>query len=110
MKLKQNISGGTSLPTEEEDVDEHYKILTEKHGDSYSVPQWRLWARTIHCETHSDYDTPPPLPMFGPQPKKNLKNRNSHSPKHFAHLISHLALVYLCPARLGYYHLGKAVI
>ena len=77
MKRIQNISGGTSFPTEEEDVDEHCKILTEKHGDSFSVPQRHLWARTIHCGTHSDYDTPPPLPMFGPQTKKPKKEELS---------------------------------
>ena len=30
-----------------------------------------------HCDTHSDYDTPPPLPMFGPQPKKPKKEELS---------------------------------
>ena len=44
-------NGSTSSRLEEEDVDEHFKILTEKHGDAYSVPQRRLWARTIHCNT-----------------------------------------------------------
>ena len=27
---------------EKHDVEEHFKILTEKHGDTYSVPQRRL--------------------------------------------------------------------
>ncbi len=35
-KRKEN---GSSSKQEEEDVDEHYKILTEKHGDTYTVPQ-----------------------------------------------------------------------
>ena len=61
---------GTSSKHDEEDVDEHDKTLTEKHGDSFSVPQKRLWARTLHCGTHDSYDTPPALPMFGPQPKR----------------------------------------
>ena len=62
-------NGGTSSKLEEDDVDEHYKVVTEKHGDAYSVPQRRLWARTIHCGTHDSHDTPPQLPMFGPPPK-----------------------------------------
>ena len=37
-------SGGTSSKLEEEDVDEHFRVLSEKHGDTYSVPQLRLWA------------------------------------------------------------------
>ena len=63
-------SGGTSSKLEEEDVDEHIKTLTEKHGDTYSIPQRRLWTQTIHCGTHDSYDTPPSLPMFGPPPKR----------------------------------------
>ena len=58
---------------EEDDVDEHFKILTEKHGDTYGVPQRRLWARTIHCGTHDSHDTPPALPIFGPLPKRPKK-------------------------------------
>ena len=34
-------SGGTSSK-QEEDVDELFKTLTDKHGDNYSVPQRRL--------------------------------------------------------------------
>jgi len=34
---KRNV--GTSSKLEEDDVDEHFRILTEKHGDTYSVPQ-----------------------------------------------------------------------
>ena len=63
----------TSSKLEEEDVDEHFRVLTEKHGDTYSVPQRRLWARTIHCSTHDSYDTPPALPMFGPPAKRAKK-------------------------------------
>ena len=71
---RKKRDGGTSSRLDEEDVDEHYKTLTEKHGDSFSVPQKRLWARTLHCGTHDSYDTPPPLPMFGPQPKRPKKD------------------------------------
>ena len=69
--------GGTSSKLDEEDVDEHYKTLTDKHGDTYSVPQRRLWARTLHCGTHDSFETPPPLPMFGPPPKRPKKDRDS---------------------------------
>ena len=71
--------GSTSSRHDEEDVDEHYKTLTDKHGDTYSVPQRRLWARTLHCGTHDSYDTPPPLPMFGPPPKRPKKDSLAES-------------------------------
>ena len=59
-------------------VDKHYyKTFTDKHGDTYSVPQRRLWARTLHCGTHDSFETPPPLPMFGPPPKRPKKDRDS---------------------------------
>ena len=63
-------NGGTSSKLEEED---HFEILTEKHGDTYSVPQQRLWAQMIHCSTHDSYNTPPAIPMFGPPPKRPKK-------------------------------------
>ena len=71
-------NGGTSSKLEE-DVDEHFKILTEKYGDTYSVPKRRLWAHTIHCSTHDSYDTPPALPMFGPPPKRPKKESLAES-------------------------------
>ena len=43
-KRKRKKSGGTSVTTEEQEVDEHDTLLTEKHGESYSVPQRCLWA------------------------------------------------------------------
>lgn len=70
VRKRKSGAPGTSSKLEEEDVDEHYRILTEKHGDMYTVPQRRLWARTIHCGTYDNYETPPPLPMFGPPAKR----------------------------------------
>ena len=72
-------NGSTSSRLEEDDVDEHFKILTEKHGDVYSVPQRRLWARRIHGNTHDSYDTPPALPMFEPPPKRPKKESLAES-------------------------------
>ena len=66
-------TGASSSKLEEDNVDKHFRILTEKHGDTYSVPQRRLWARTLHCGTHDSHDTPPTLPMFGPPPKRQKK-------------------------------------
>ena len=35
---------------------EDTKILQEKHGDTWSMPHYRLWASSL--------DTPPTIPMF----------------------------------------------
>ena len=63
----KNRSGGTSLKLQEEDVDEHFQILTEKHGDTYTLPQ-----RSSNYPLHDSY-TPPAVPMFGPPPKRHMK-------------------------------------
>ena len=60
--------------SEQEDVDAIYQELKEKHSTSFTVPQYRLWARMIHCGTHDSRDSPPAVPMFtGSQPKRPRK-------------------------------------
>ena len=56
----------------EDELDSIYDRLKEKHGDMYSTPQYRLWARMIICGTHDDLDTPPQVPMIvgAPLPKR----------------------------------------
>ena len=46
------------------------------HEDKYTIPQRRLWARTIHCGTHDSFETPPALPMFGPSPPKRARRES----------------------------------
>lgn len=76
--------GGTDGPdksrkrkrdTENDDnVDAVYLELKEKHQNKFTVPQLRLWARMIHCDTHDSYDKPPSIPMFsGSEPKRQKK-------------------------------------
>ena len=48
----------------EDTVDEITKTLQEKHGETWSTPQYRLWARMKHNGQHSCLDTPPSIPMF----------------------------------------------
>ena len=45
-------------------VDEITKTLQEKHGETWSTPQYRLWAQIKHNGQHSCLDTPPSIPMF----------------------------------------------
>ena len=44
--------------SDEGSVDSIYQDLKQKHGDKYSIPQLRLWARMLHCSTHDSYDKP----------------------------------------------------
>ena len=48
----------------EEDLESIYSELQEKHGDSYSGPQLRLWARMIVSGTHDDVEEPPRVPII----------------------------------------------
>ena len=45
-------------------VDEITKTLQEKHGDTWSMPHYRLWARMKHNNPHSSLDIPPSMPLF----------------------------------------------
>ncbi len=38
--------------------------LEEKHGTTYSVPQYSLWAKFIKMGRHESYETPPPIPLL----------------------------------------------
>lgn len=56
---------------DEDNVEKIYQELKKKHSNLYTVPQYRLWARMLHCDTHDNYDVPPSIPMFSEsQPKK----------------------------------------
>ena len=46
------------------DLESIYSELQKKHGDSYSRPQLRLWARMIVSRTHDDLEEPPRVPMI----------------------------------------------
>lgn len=54
----------SSRQEKELEVDDIYEELREKHGDVYSGPQLRLWARMIIAGTHDDKDNPPRVPMI----------------------------------------------
>jgi len=56
----------------DDEIDATVKELKKKHGDTYTTPQLRLWARMIASGTHDDMDDPPRVPMItgAPIPKK----------------------------------------
>ena len=49
----------------QEEVDEIYAKLSDKHGQQYTAAQYRLWANILQVGTHRDYASPPQVPMFG---------------------------------------------
>lgn len=58
----------------EEQVDEIVTELKEKHGNAYSLPQLRLWARMIAGGNHDSTDAPPQIPAItGITPKRDKK-------------------------------------
>ena len=58
----------------ESEVDEVVSELKEKHGSKYSLPQLRLWARSVISGNHDSKDEPPNLPAItGLAPKRPKK-------------------------------------
>ena len=48
----------------EQDIEEAFKVLYEKHSEEYSAPQLRLWARMYGNGLHDDLDNPPNVPAI----------------------------------------------
>ena len=57
----------------EQDIEEAFKVLYEKHCEEYSAPQLRLWARMYGNGLHDDLDNPPNVPAITGQPIKKKK-------------------------------------
>ena len=55
----------------EQEVDEIFQDLKDRHASDYSGPQLRLWARMIANGLHEDLDNPPRVPLItGTAPKR----------------------------------------
>ncbi len=47
------------------EVDKHYDELRKKHGNSYSLEQFRMWAQLIRLgKQHTSIDEPPDKPFW----------------------------------------------
>ena len=56
---KRKDDSGTSKRTEnEQQVNDVYKDLRDKHGSEFETPKLRLWARMICSGLHDDYNSP----------------------------------------------------
>ena len=63
-KHKKDGETSTKRQEKEDEVDDIFMQLKEKHGTKFDTPRLRLWARTICGNLHDDLDQPPDLPAF----------------------------------------------
>lgn len=75
---KKSKTGSTSTRRElfEEEVDDAFKKLKEKHPDM-ATPKLRLWARLIQSGRHDDYETPPNIPLITGSPATSKPKKES---------------------------------
>ena len=74
-KKKKDTQGLSKRMEKEEELEDIFLKLKEKHGTKYSAPQLRLWARMVIANTHDDLENPPMVPMItGPAQKQPNKN------------------------------------
>ena len=65
---------------EQEEVEEAYKTLKEKHSGQFDIPKLRLWSPMICSGLHEDYEKPPKIPAFSMQsPKKSNSSQKKAS-------------------------------
>ena len=70
-RMKRKREEASSKRQEKEnEVDDVDQDLRKRHGEMYSTPQLRLWARMVTANLHEDLDTPPSVPAFGNAPKR----------------------------------------
>ena len=72
-------SGSSKRSSREESIDEIVQSLREKHGEDYSAPQYRMWARMKLNGQHASLDHPPPYPLFNGGTTKSSKRGESLS-------------------------------
>ena len=63
-KKRRKKDSDFSSRRQEKENDSAFKVLKEKHGDKYSTPKLRLWARMYSSDLHDDLDKPPNIPAF----------------------------------------------
>ena len=72
MRKRKATESDDAPPTKRADkIDQLALELHEKHGEAYSMPHLRIWARMILNKQHKSKDVPPPFPLF-----------KDHAPKH----------------------------
>ena len=84
---KRSSSSSQSYPIEETfplfskrleletEVDDIVTTLQETHGNKFTTPQLRMWARYVQAGHYKDLQEPPPLPAF-----KGIPFKGQHFP------------------------------
>lgn len=73
-KKKRDEQTISKRQEKENAVDAAFDELHTKHGDAYSKPQLKLWARMLANDLHDSYENPPNVPMItGATPKLQKK-------------------------------------
>ena len=87
-KTKRSTSNTEGPPTKrstkssnyalrEDDIKELASEIRQKHGDSLSYPQYKLWARLIKNGQHKDTENPPDHPMISGKYSKTPKPKDT---------------------------------
>ena len=91
-KKRKRAAVSSTYHEGEEEVEDVYKELKEKHLDKYAVPKLRLWARMIVSHLHESTDEPPNVPIFSgcppKKPREDLTSALSGAAEAFAKVIS----------------------
>ena len=69
----------TRRQDKEDEVDEVYQELKDKHADKCSSPKLHLWARMVASNLHEDRDHPPDIPAFSGSTPKRSRQQESFS-------------------------------
>jgi len=59
----------------EEEIEETFHTLRKNHGEEFSDPQLRLWARMYVNKLHTDLENPPNVPAITGKPAKHTREK-----------------------------------
>lgn len=72
-KRKRDQLVASTFQAKEEQIEQIFLDLKEKHVDKYDMPKLRLWARMISSQLHESFEEPPNIPAFSDSTPKKIK-------------------------------------
>ena len=83
-KNKRQTSADNETPVskrakKEEEMDRMKKDLSKMHGDKYTEPLYKLWARLIVSGQHTSMEVCPAIPLFGSEASKAASRKEKAS-------------------------------
>ena len=63
-KKRSKTNTSTRRELFEDELDDIYEQLKDRHQENFTGPQLRLWARMLRSGRYSDYDHPPRVPLI----------------------------------------------